>query len=122
MKKILFIEDEQALQRAATQALHDAGFEVLSALDGEIGLRIAKNEHPDLILLDLILPRKDGFAVLKELKEDAETRHIPVIALSNLMEESAVEKTVELGAATYLVKTNYQLDEIVEKVKRILGE
>lgn len=122
MKKILFIEDEQALQRAATQVLHEEGFEVLSAIDGESGVRIAESEHPDLILLDLILPKKHGLEVVKELKQNPATARIPVIVLSNLSEDTDVEKAVELGAVTYLVKTNYGLSEVVEKVKQALGE
>lgn len=120
MKKILFIEDEAALQRAATQVLVEQGYQVLSALDGEIGLRLAKEELPDLILLDLILPKKDGFSVLKELKQDPSTQHIPVAILTNLEGHEDVEQALELGATTYLVKTNYKLEEVVEKIKSLL--
>ena len=121
MKKILFIEDESALQRAATQVLAEEGFKVLSALDGEIGLRLAREEHPDLILLDLILPKKDGFEVLRELKEDPAVKDVPVIILTNLEGSADVEKALALGATNYLVKTNYKLEEVVEKVKQVLG-
>ncbi len=120
MKKILFIEDESALQRAASEVLSEKGYAILSALDGEIGLKIAKEEKPDLILLDLILPKKDGFEVLKELKENPETQNIPVIILSNLAESRDVERVLSLGAHTYLVKTNYRLEEVVEKIDTIL--
>lgn len=122
MKKILFIEDESALQRAATQVLTEEGYHVLSALDGEIGLRLAKEEKPDLVLLDIILPKKDGFEVLSELKLDPKTKNIPVIILTNLEGSTDVEKALELGATTYLVKTNYRLEEVVEKVKQVLGK
>lgn len=122
MAKILFIEDESALQRAATQVLSEEGYEVLSALDGEIGLRRAQEDLPDLILLDLILPKKDGFEVLKELKSDERTQKIPVIILSNLEGSADVFRAMELGATTYLVKTNYRLEEVVEKVKGLLGK
>lgn len=121
-KKILFIEDEAALQRAATQILTESDFEVLAALDGEIGLHMAQEELPDLILLDLILPKKDGFTVLKELKEDERTKQIPVIVLTNLEGSGDVERALELGATTYLVKTNYKLEEVVEKIKSLLRE
>lgn len=120
MKKILFIEDESALQSAASVVLTEKGYTVLSALDGEIGLTIAKEENPDLILLDLILPKKDGFEVLKELKNDPETQEIPVIILSNLEQNADIEKALSLGARTYLVKTNYRLEEVVEKISSIL--
>ena len=84
MAKILFIEDEAALQSAVGKILTDEGYQIISALDGEIGLRLAQDELPDLILLDCILPRKNGFEVLAELKKDLKTSGIPVIILSNL--------------------------------------
>lgn len=122
MRKILFIEDESALQRAATQILGEEGYNVLSALDGEIGIRLAREEKPDLILLDIILPKKDGFTVLKDLKGDPATASIPVIILTNLEGSADVERALELGATTYLVKTNYRLEEVVEKVKQVIGK
>lgn len=122
MKKVLFIEDESALQRAATQVLSEEGYQMLSALDGEIGIRLAREEKPDLILLDIILPKKDGFEVLQELKSDEATKNIPVVILTNLEGSTDVEKALELGATAYLVKTNYRLEEVVEKVNGILGK
>lgn len=121
MKKILFIEDESALQRAVGSVLAEEGFTVLSALDGEVGLEIARKEFPDLILLDLVLPEKDGFAVLEELKKDPATARIPVIIMSNLERNEDVEKALERGATTYLVKMNYKLEEVVQKIKQIIG-
>lgn len=121
MKKILFIEDESALQRAVTQILSEEGYQVLSALDGKIGLRLAQKERPDLVLLDLILPKKDGFEVLRELKQNQETKQIPVIILTNLEGGADVERALSLDATTYLVKTNYRLEEVVEKIKQTLG-
>ena len=120
MKKILFIEDESALQRAVTHILDDEGYKTFSAMDGEIGIALAHKELPDLILLDLIIPKKDGFAVLGELKNDAATKDIPVIVLTNLEGSVDVERALMLGATTYLVKTNYKLEEVVEKIKNIL--
>lgn len=121
-KTILFIEDESALQRAVTQILADKGYRVLSALDGEIGLQSAVKEKPDLILLDLILPRKDGFQVLSELKANPSTASIPIIILTNLEGNKDVERALTLGATTYLVKTNYGLEQVVEKIKQVLPE
>ena len=121
MKKILFIEDEPALQRTLTIALKEAGFDALSAFDGETGLNIAKNEKPDIILLDLIIPKMDGFTVLENLKKDESVKNIPVIVLTNLEATDDVEKVVGLGATTYLVKANYDIAEIVAKIKEILG-
>ena len=120
MKKILFIEDESALQKTFRDVLEKEGYQMISALDGESGLRLAKSQKPDLILLDLILPRKDGFEVLKELKEDETTKGIPVIVLTNLEDIESVEKAIELGATTYLVKAQYTLEEVIQKVKKAL--
>jgi len=105
MKRILFIEDEKALQKTFGDIFEQGGYEVIGALDGEQGLELAKKEKPDLILLDLILPRMHGLEVLKELKK----------------KPKEVEKAVELGATTYLVKTAYSLKEIIEKVKKVIG-
>lgn len=121
-KKILFIEDESALQKTFGEILTQEGYQMISALDGEIGLRLAGDEKPDLILLDLILPKVNGFDVLRKLKEDKETKDIPVIVLTNLEEMGNVDKAIELGATTYLVKANYSLKEIVEKIRKALGE
>lgn len=120
MEKILIIEDEAALQRAVTHVLTEEGYKIFSAMDGETGVALARKELPDLILLDLIMPKKDGFAVLDELKKEQTTAHIPVIILTNLEGTADVERALMLGATTYLVKTNYKLQEIVEKVKNIL--
>jgi DNA-binding response OmpR family regulator len=120
-RKILFIEDESALQRAVGGALAEEEYAILSALDGEVGVELAKKELPDLILLDLILPQKDGFAVLEELKKDPATARIPVIVMSNLEGAEDVGKALERGATTYLVKMNYKLEEVVEKIKSVLG-
>ena len=122
MKKILFVEDESALQKTFGERLSPEDYEVISALDGEIGLRLAKTKKPDLILLDLILPKVNGFEVLKELKEEKETKDIPVIVLTNLEGIGDVDKAIELGATTYLVKAQYSLEELVEKIKKVLGE
>ncbi len=121
MKTILFIEDEPTLQKAISQFLEKKGYEIKSALDGEIGIAMAKEFKPDLILLDLILPKKDGFEVLKEIKGNDEIKHIPVIVLTNLEGDTDIEKVLSLGATTYLVKANYELEEIVKKIKEILN-
>ncbi|MBM3250637.1 MAG: response regulator [Candidatus Nealsonbacteria bacterium] len=121
MKKILFIEDESAIQRAFGDILKQVGFQMFSALDGEVGLRLALSENPDLIILDLILPKFDGFEVLKRLKSSPETKKIPVIILTNLEGMEDIDKALELGATTYLVKTQYTLEEVIEKVKKTLA-
>ena len=122
MKKILFIEDESTLQKTLGDVLAQGNYKVISALDGKIGLRLAKSEKPDLILLDLVLPGMHGFEILRELKKDPETEEIPVIILTNLEKMEDVEKAIELGAKTYLVKTQYKIEEIMDKIKKVLGE
>jgi DNA-binding response OmpR family regulator len=120
MKKILFIEDESALQKTFGEVLGQEGYEVVSALDGESGLRLAESEKPDLILLDLVLPKIHGFEVLKKLKGDSNTKDIPIIVLTNLEAIEDVDKAIELGATTYLVKAQYSLEEVLIKVKKVL--
>ena len=122
MKKILFVEDEARLQKLLTETFISEGFEVISALDGEAGLAQAEEQHPDIILLDLILPKKDGFTVLKELKENPKTKDIPVIVLTNLETVKDIERILSLGATTYLVKVNYDLADIVQKVRDTLEQ
>ncbi len=119
-KKILFVEDESSLQKTVGEILQQEGFVVFGALDGEKGLEMARQEKPDLILLDLILPKLDGFGVLKELKSDSETKDIPVIVLTNLETSGDIERAIAMGATTYLVKANYELEDVVKKVKEVL--
>jgi len=120
MKKILFIEDEQSLQKTFEDVLKKEGYEIISALDGEVGLRLIKSEKPDLVLLDLILPKIHGLEVLEKIKKDPETKNIPVIILTNIEGAKDVERALELGATTYLVKTSYALKDIVNKIKKTL--
>lgn len=120
-KKILIIEDESTLQKALTEFLTEENFSVFSALDGEIGVALAKKEKPDLVLLDIILPKKDGYEVLEELKGSEETKKIPVILLTNLESPEDIDRAFEKGASTYLVKSNYKLEEVVGKIKETLG-
>lgn len=119
MKTILIIEDESALQKTIGDALGQEGFSVLSALDGEAGLRLAIEKRPDAILLDLILPKANGFDVLQSLKENEGTKNIPVVVLTNLESMEDIQKALDLGAMTYLVKSNYTLEEVVDKVKQV---
>lgn len=119
-KTILFIEDESALQKTFNDFLKKEGYEMISALDGELGLKLAQTKKPDLILLDLILPKLNGFEVLEKLKEDEETKGIPVIVLTNLEGMKEIDRAIELGAKAYLVKVQYGLEEVIEKVKNAL--
>tara|TARA_Y100000310_G_scaffold344529_1_gene457772 strand:- start:5479 stop:5856 length:378 start_codon:yes stop_codon:yes gene_type:complete len=122
MKTILFIEDESALQKTFGDVLSQEGYEVVPALDGEVGVRLAKEKQPDLILLDLVMPKMTGFEVLQQLRGDETTKGIPVIVLTNLENMGDIQRATELGATTYLVKSNYELQEIVDRVKMALSE
>jgi DNA-binding response OmpR family regulator len=119
-KKLLIIEDDLILQDALSQYLIKEGFDVKSAGDGEIGLKMALTDKPDLILLDIILPKKDGYAVLTEVRANENTKNIPIVLLTNLGSISDVEKALELGATTYLIKADYKLEEVTMKVKDLL--
>ncbi|HPN96394.1 MAG TPA: response regulator [Candidatus Moranbacteria bacterium] len=119
-KKILVVEDEATLHRALLEFLTSEGFEVFSALDGEEGIEITKTKKPDLVLLDIILPKKDGYEVLDELKKNPETKSIPVILLTNLESAEDIQKAFEKGATTYLVKSSYKLEDVVKKIKETL--
>lgn len=119
-KKILFIEDEMRLQEALGAKLKKEGYEVISAFDGETGLKMAEEQKPDLILLDLILPKKDGFKVLEEIKAKPELNSVAIIVLTNLESGRDVEKCLAYGVHSYLAKTNYSLEEIVQKVAEAL--
>ena len=120
MKKILLIEDEVALSKTLKEYLSREKFEILSAFDGETGLAMAKEKLPDLVLLDIILPRKDGYTVLDELRSEEKTKNIPVIILTNMESSDDVRRALERGVTTYLIKSNYKLEDILGKVKEAL--
>ena len=117
MKKILMIEDDRFLRKIYRDKLTRAGFDFIEATNGEEGLNKVISESPDLVLLDLILPRKNGFDVLIEMKRNKNTKNIPVIILSNLGQELDIKRGLGLGAQNYLVKTDISLSEVVEKIK-----
>jgi len=120
-KTILIIEDDKFLRELIVQKLIKEGFEISEAVDGEEGMKKVKEEKPDLILLDLILPGIDGFEVLARMKEDPVLAAIPVIILSNLGQKEDVERGLKLGAVDYLIKAHFTPGEIIEKVKTVLG-
>ena len=115
--KVLLVEDDRFLRKAADATLRQAGFRVVLAVDGEDALRQARAEIPDIILLDVIMPKLQGFEVLRELKADPTTKAIPVIILSNLGQESDAARALQAGAAEYVVKASLSLQELVKKVQ-----
>lgn len=120
MRRILLVEDNRFLRKAAEATLRRHGFDVLTAQDGEEALRLARAKAPDLVLLDMIMPKLQGFEVLRMLKQDPATRPIPVIVLSNLGQESDVKQALEAGAVAYLIKASLTLEELVKRVDEVL--
>ncbi len=119
--KVLVIEDERMLtEMYATKFLME-GFEVDKAFDGAEGLQKARTAKADIILLDIIMPKLDGFAVLKELRADADFKKTPIILLTNLGQEDDIEKGKKLGATDYFVKANHTPTDVVQKVRDILS-
>lgn len=120
MSKVLIIDDEQELREMYKQIFGAAGFEVLLAENGELGFKTAKEQKPNVILLDIIMPKTNGLDVLAEIKKDPDIKEIPVVLLTNLPEECSGEKAKTLGASGYLVKAENEPDQVVEKVKEIV--
>lgn len=116
-KRILIVEDEEATIRVLADRFGQENFQVLKADDGDVGLDTALKEHPDLILLDILMPRMDGIEMLKKLREDSWGKTVPVILLTNVSEASRCAEAAEHGVYDYLVKADWDLDEVVEKVK-----
>ncbi len=119
-QKILIVEDDAFLRELITRKLIDENYEVVPAMDGEDGVKKIKEEKPDLVLLDLILPGIQGYEVLSKIKEDKATSSIPVIILSNLGQKEEVEKGIKLGAADFLVKAHFNPDDIISKIRAVL--
>ncbi|MFA6197750.1 MAG: response regulator [Patescibacteria group bacterium] len=114
MKKVLIVEDETPIRNEYVQAARRAGFDVIEASDGEAAINLAMNEAPDAMVLDIILPKKHGFDVLKEIRADDRTRAIPVIVMSNLAGGDNETKAMSLGAQAYIVKTPGQTQPVID--------
>ncbi len=121
MTKVLVVEDDKFLLAAYSAKLKNSGFETILAVDGEEAMTKVQAEKPDIILLDLVLPKKDGFDVLFDIKQNPDTKSIPVIILSNLGQEEDVAKGKKLGATHYLVKSNIAIKDVVAKIKEVLA-
>jgi len=121
---VLLVEDDTFLANIYKTKFEMEGFKVTVASDGEAGLTTARKKKPDIILLDILLPKMDGFVVLAELKGDSDesVKSIPVILLTNLGQKDDVEKGIELGAVDYLIKAHFKPSETVDKVKKTLGK
>lgn len=120
MRKILLIEDDEFVIKPLKIVLKQEGFSLSVAGDGETAVEKLRNEQPDLILLDIVLPKMSGFDVLKEIRSDPKTKNIPVIILSNLAREGEVKRGLTEGANDYIIKTNFSLLNLVKKIKSYL--
>lgn len=123
IKTILIIEDDDFLQGLEATKLRKEGYNILTASDSIEAFKIINNETKiDLILLDLLLPDVNGFTILKKIKEIKNLKNIPVIIFSNLSEEKDIEEANKLGINDFMVKSNFTLDELTQKIKILIGQ
>ena len=120
MAKILFIEDDPLLVKIYSTRLSADGFEVLSAENGEAGLQVAETQVPDLIVLDIMMPRLDGFSVLEKLRQSEKTRNTPILVYSNLGQEDEIVRAKKMGATDFVIKANLSPTEMINKIKEHL--
>lgn len=121
MKKILVVEDELILQELLSDTFTDQGFKVLKAADGQTGLKAALKHHPDLILLDILLPKIDGLTMLARLRDDRWGRGVPVIILTNVSNDGKLAQALQLGVYDYLLKSKIKLATLVKQVDELLN-
>lgn len=114
---VLITEDDEPIRRALVDKFTKEGYEALGAEDGEKGLAMALDQHPMVILLDLLMPRMDGMTMLKRLREDEWGKDVPVIILSNSSSGDDVGEALKYGVYDFLVKTDWRLEDVVERVK-----
>ena len=119
-KRILLIEDDAFIAQLYGLKFKQTPYEFILAKDGDEGISLAKEDKPDLILLDIILPKNNGFTILENLKKDESTKNIPVILLTNLGQQENIQKGMTLGAVDYIIKAHHTPQEVVEKVRPFL--
>ncbi|EKD53585.1 MAG: response regulator protein [uncultured bacterium] len=119
-KKVMIVEDDAVLVNALTLALEDEGYDISVATDGEEAEKMILKEVPDLILLDLLLPIKSGFEVLKVVRANPDTKNVSVVILTNFEQETSVDEGMRLGAKDYIVKANIDIKDIPVIVKKYL--
>ena len=122
LKKILLIEDEELVIKLLERKLTERGYEVFLSRNGEEGLSMIKSEKPDLILLDIVMPKMTGIEVMEEMNKSLELKNIPVIIISNSGEPVEIDRIKKLGAKDWLIKTEFNPEEIMEKVAKQIGE
>ena len=121
-KKILLVEDEEIMINLLQKKLIQEGYEVSIARNGEEGLNMMKEVKPDIILLDIIMPKMSGFEVMEEMRKDTELKKIPIVVISNSGQPVELDKAKELGARDWLIKTEFDPQEVIEKVIRQIGK
>ncbi len=121
MTKILVAEDDKLISGSLCEALKGSGYEAIAAFDGEETIAKIKENKPDLLLLDIMMPKLDGISVLWELKANPETAGLPVVVLTNIGDVDTISKIVEAGAVDYLLKSDQSMDDVVQKVKDVLN-
>ena len=121
MKKILLIEDEEIMIDLLQRKLNKEGYEVSIARNGEEGLKLMREQNPDIILLDIIMPRMGGFEVMEEMQKDKDLKKIPIIVISNSGQPVEIDKAQKLGAKDWLIKTEFDPREVIDKVIRQIG-
>ena len=120
-KKILIVEDEEMLYNLLERKLSREGYSIEVAVDGEEGLEKMRVNKPDLILLDIVMPKKDGFEVMAEMQKDGNLKDIPIVIISNSGQPVELDKAKKLGANDWLIKTEFDPQEVIEKVKKQIG-
>jgi DNA-binding response OmpR family regulator len=121
MAKVLVVEDDRFLVSAYRAKLEKSGYEVQIASDGDEALAVLKTFTPDIMLLDLVMPRRDGFSTLEEIKKDEKLAKIPVIVTSNLGQKEDIDKAMALGANDYIIKSDLSIEELVGKIQKVSG-
>jgi len=121
MKKILIIEDEEILMNLLQRKLIQEGYDVSIARDGDDGLKSMRKRLPDLILLDILMPRVGGIEVMEEMQKDDSLKNIPVVIISNSGQPVEIDRAQQLGARDWLIKTEFDPQEVVDKIKKQIG-
>lgn len=119
-KKILVIEDDEHVSKVYAMKFAKEGYDTVFVTNGEVAVEKITTEKPNLIILDLMIPRKDGFAILEEIKKIPDVSSIPVIVLSNLGQQTDKDRAIGLGANEYMVKVNFSMQEVVDRAKSYL--
>lgn len=122
MKKILIIEDEEIILDLLKRKLTNEGYEISLARDGDEGVKKMREVKPDLIILDVVMPKMGGFEVMEEMGKDQELKKIPVIIVSNSGQPVELDRAKELGARDWLIKTEFDPQEVVDKVVKQIGK